>query len=97
MAEAVANTGLEDFGSDEWREGLEVLCDASMREADGHAFARITQRAMYTGLLEKRLRLIAWAKDHPEVRDERITAPFVVLGLPRTGTTRSASAPNIFT
>ena len=58
-----------------------------MREADGHTFARITQRAMYTGLLEKRLRLVAWAKDHPEVRDERITAPFIVLGMPRTGTT----------
>jgi hypothetical protein len=84
---AIANTGLDDFGGDEWREGLEVLCDSSMREADGHTFARITQKAMYTGLLEKRLRLVQWAKDYPSVREERITAPFVVLGLPRTGTT----------
>jgi len=87
IEKAMANTGLHDFGDDHWREGLEVLCDACTREADLHSFARFTLRAMYTGTLERRLRVIDWVRQHPEVREEKIEAPFVVLGLPRTGTT----------
>jgi len=85
--QAVKNTGLSDFRGDEWREGLEVLCDATLREASGHAFARMTQAKMYTGLLETRLRLVEWSREHPEVEQQEIRRPFVTLGLPRTGTT----------
>lgn len=85
--QAMTNTGLDDFGGDEWREGLEVLCDATLREAHGHTFALMTQRKMYIDLLETRLRLIEWARRHPGVRQETIRRPFVTLGLPRTGTT----------
>lgn len=84
---AIANTGLEDFGGDTWREGLEVLCDATLREANCHSFALMTQGGMYTNLLETRLRLVEWAKTHPEVGQQEIRRPFVILGLPRTGTT----------
>ena len=87
VKKAVETTRLDDFGGDEWREGLEVLCDASNREAHNSVFAAMTQSRMYSGLLEKRLQLIEYAKQHPEVRDEAIKAPIVVLGLPRTGTT----------
>ena len=84
---AMSNTRLDDFGPGEWREGLEVLCDAAEREADLRTVSRFVQRTMYTGLLEQRLRLVDWAKQHPEVREQRIRAPFIVLGMPRTGTT----------
>ena len=87
VAQAVANSGSDDFDGDEWREGLEVLCEASNREAHNTAFAVAAQRRMHQGVLERRLRLVDWAKRHPEVRQERIEAPIVVLGMPRTGTT----------
>ncbi|MEE3331291.1 MAG: sulfotransferase [Myxococcota bacterium] len=84
---AVEKTGLSDFGGDEFREALEVLCDSLNREANLHTFGRMAQRKMLIGILESRLQLFDWAAKHPEVRDERIAPPIVVLGLPRTGTT----------
>ena len=87
MEAAAKNTGLSDFGEDAFREGLEVMCDAVEREANLHTFGRLSIRGMLTGPLEARLKLVDHAKRHPEVRNERITAPIIVLGLPRTGTT----------
>lgn len=84
---ASKNTGLSDFGDTRFREALEVLCGSLDSEAGLHAFGRIAQQKMITGILESRLQLIDWANRHPEVRDEKIEKPIVVLGLPRTGTT----------
>jgi hypothetical protein len=78
---------LDDFGDPGWREGLEVLCLALEVEGKLTTFGRIAMRGMITGALENRLRLIDWAKRHPEVREQRIEAPWIVVGLPRTGTT----------
>jgi hypothetical protein len=41
---------------------------------------------MLVTALANRFRLHAWARAHPEVREERIAAPWVIVGLPRTGT-----------
>ena len=38
-------------------------------------------------LLTNRLRMEAWFEKHPEILDESIERPIVVVGLPRTGTT----------
>jgi hypothetical protein len=84
---ACRRTGLEDFGDAGWREGLEVLCLALELEGNLTTFGRIAMRGLITSALENRLRLIDWAARHPEVRDERIEQPWVVIGLPRTGTT----------
>ncbi|MEM7409500.1 MAG: sulfotransferase [Myxococcota bacterium] len=78
---------LDDFGDDGWREPLDVLCDSIEREAQLSSFGRIALRGLLVGSLASRLRLIDWAKHHPEVREERIERPWVVVGLPRTGTT----------
>ena len=84
---ACRRTGLEDFGDPGWREGLEVLCLALELEGNLTTFGRIAMRGLITSALENRLRLIDWAARHPEVREERIERPWVVVGLPRTGTT----------
>ncbi len=84
---ACERTGLDDFGDGAFREGLDALAASLDREAQLHSFARVAQRSLLTGCLERRLRLIDWAKRHPELRKERIAAPLVVLGMPRTGTT----------
>ena len=84
---AVAQTGLDDFGTDFFREGLEVLL-ASLRDearlnARGEAF--IHQRIV--GYLGQRLQVEDWYRRHPEIDDEAIEAPLIGLGLPRTGST----------
>jgi hypothetical protein len=78
---------LDDFGDPGWREGLEVLCLALELEGNLTTFGRIAMRGLITGALETRLRLIDWAARHPEVREQQIEQPWVVVGLPRTGTT----------
>ena len=79
--------GADDFGGPGWREALEVLCLALNLEAELSTFGRLALRRLLVGTLETRLRLIQWAARHPEVRDETIERPWMVVGLPRTGTT----------
>jgi hypothetical protein len=84
---AIAATGLDDFGDDSYREGLEILL-ASLRDearlnARGEAF--IHQRII--GYLGQRLHVEDWYRRYPAIDDERIEAPLIGLGLPRTGST----------
>ena len=79
-------TGLADFGPEGWREGLDRLIAAmSEREFSEAATARIENRL--TDVLETRLRIEDWIARHPEILDERIEGPVVILGLPRSATT----------
>jgi len=78
---------LEDFGGSSYEEPLRVLCDAYERDAKLTPIGRILARQSLIGLLATRLRLEALLHEHPEIRAERIDAPVVILGLPRTGTT----------
>jgi len=87
LAAARRETGLADFGPPSFREGLDVLTDSIEREADLTAFGRVVIRTQLVTNLANRLRVIDWAARHPEVRKERIERPWVILGLPRTGTT----------
>jgi Sulfotransferase family len=87
MASAVDRTGLDDFGDDSFREGLEILTRALREEArlntrgEGFVYHRI-------GLhLSQRLQVEDWYRRHPEINDEPIVAPLFGLGLPRTGST----------
>ncbi|MFA7585829.1 MAG: sulfotransferase [Novosphingobium sp.] len=87
VADAEAATGLSDFGADGWQEGLEILVDSANREA------RLNEagRAMFIGqavmLLSRRLEVEDWHARHPEIDEQEIVAPLMVLGLPRTGST----------
>ena len=84
---AVRQTGLDDFGDDSFREGLEVLVkslrDEAQLNARGDAF--IHQRIV--GYLGQRLQVEDWYRRHPEIDDVPIDAPLIGLGLPRTGST----------
>ena len=84
---AKKSAGSSDFGEPGWREALEVLCLSLNLEANLTTFGRMALRGLLTGALETRLRLVRHADEHPEVRDERIESPWIVVGLPRTGTT----------
>lgn len=86
-ATARRRTGVWDFGPDHFRAPLRVLLSALDEEADLSHLGRILTGQLLTGLLVTRLRLTQLLDDHPEIADEPIAAPIVILGLPRTGTT----------
>jgi hypothetical protein len=80
-------TGLSDFGTDEYRDGLEVLIESYTSEAGLTPGGVKAARAMLRGALMARLlSQSAWTR-HPEHADARIERPVFVTGLPRTGTT----------
>ena len=83
---AIADAGSADFGGDSYREPLEVFCRALEEEAALTTFGRITARGLLVAQLAARIRLQAWTKAHPEAGREEIRRPWIILGLPRTGT-----------
>jgi len=86
-AGACAATGLDDFGSSYYREGLERTVDGLNNEAGLNDLGRVIQHATISNALIQRLRVEDTYKQHPEIEDEIVGGPVVVIGLPRTGTT----------
>jgi len=84
---ACQQTGLTDFGSDSFREGLGVLCQSAAGEAQLNAIGTLAIPGAILANLTNRLRVTDWLKRHPAVSGERIDSPFVVIGLFRAGTT----------
>ena len=86
IATAIKRTGLTDFGTDDWREPFAILTRALDEEADLHLFGRIMSRNELINLLEARLRVEAAYNANPEIDDEQISAPVIITGLGRSGT-----------
>jgi hypothetical protein len=80
-------TGLHDFGPDAYRAGLDVLCASLESDAQLNELGAAAVPGMLVGSLSNRLRVFDWVARHPEVRDEPIEAPVVVIGMFRAGTT----------
>lgn len=87
LAEAQETTGLSDFGSHDFVEPLTVAARSLDTEARLSSCGRTRQRAEIIEHLTQRLLLEEWIRRHPEILSERIEAPVVIVGLPRTGTT----------
>jgi hypothetical protein len=87
VARACAQAGVDDFGGDGFREGLEVYCAAVSDEARLNEIGAAAVPASVVSCLVNRLRVVDWTARHPEVSAERIDAPFVVIGIFRAGTT----------
>ncbi|MCU1400088.1 MAG: hypothetical protein JWN62_3197, partial [Acidimicrobiales bacterium] len=84
---ARAETGLDDFGEDSWREGFERLLESMVSEARLSEVGQHVAAAMITGDLRARLWVTHWHAEHPEIGVAPVSAPVVILGQPRTGTT----------
>ncbi len=84
---AIREAGSSDLGGDSYREPLERFVDSLEREAGLSTFGRVAMRQTIVSQLVTRIRLRAWTNDHPEAEREEIRKPWVILGLPRTGTT----------
>lgn len=78
---------LDDFGTDTWREGLDVLVQSLNTEAALNDLGVGAMTDQIVGYLVNRLEVEKWYADHPEIDDQEIVAPLFGLGLPRTGST----------
>ena len=88
LARASEETGLDDFGDERFIEGLATYTQALMGEARLNDAGIIGAQAVIQRQLVNRLRFQRDLKLHPEISEERISAPIIILGLPRTGTTK---------
>jgi hypothetical protein len=87
VAQAREQTGLDDFGPDDFREGLTILCESINDEARLNELGDAAVPGTIVSSLSNRLRVFDWIHQHPEVGGERIEAPIVVIGMFRAGTT----------
>lgn len=88
VARARRTTGLIDLDeSDGFPDRLAAHVAAIEADRGLTNLGRLTLRLRLLRLLENRLRLQDLLHRHPEIRDVRIEAPLVVVGLPRSGTT----------
>ncbi len=86
-AKATADTGLDDFGPDDYRERLDVYL-AALHEITGmHAPGIVNFFSQLVQWLKNRLLLSDLLSRHPEINDIELVPPVVIAGLPRTGTT----------
>ena len=86
-ARAIADTGLDDFGPDDYRERLDVYL-AALHDMEGmHRPGIVNFFGQLSQWLKNRLLLTDLLTRHPEIHDIELLPPVVIAGLPRTGTT----------
>lgn len=88
-AVASRNTGLNDFGDPARDAGLESLLESMRRESWNEMTppARELSVDYLVHQLESRLKVLADRNAHPEISAQRIKAPLIVVGPPRSGST----------
>ena len=84
---ARAQTGLADFGADDFRERLNVWLQCFEEDVNASALTRLNLFQMTVRYAATRLRLEDLIKRHPDILDIEIDRPIIVAGLPRSGTT----------
>ena len=84
---ACQRTGLVDFGPDDFRERLGVLREAWNADTEITRFHRSVLHGYLVRYASNRLLIQDTLKRHPEILQENIERPVIVVGLPRSGTT----------
>src|SRR5262249_29030019 len=78
---ACTRAGFDDFGADSWRDGLAVLVDSCESTPGVIPAGRDDLYAKFVDALANRLRVVGYVKQHPEIAQERVERPLVVIGL----------------
>jgi hypothetical protein len=87
LRDARERAGLTDFGGDWFHEPLRRLLEGLDGEARLNAAGRAIQRERIVQILATNLQFESYWKRYPEIADEAIHDPLVIIGLGRTGTT----------
>ncbi len=85
---ASRRTGLTDFGPDFFRKPLDLLLKDLLADPDLHPMGRFFHRVFIGKFIKNRLKLENAWKTNPEILNQDIKRPLIIIGLPRTGTTR---------
>ncbi|WP_077098905.1 sulfotransferase family protein [Mycobacterium terramassiliense] len=86
MADAQRKESLDDWGPGEFERPLRVLL-ADYARAELNAIGIHILRSGIVHSLRMRLRAQEWIRRHPEILEERLAPPIVVVGMMRSGTT----------
>jgi Sulfotransferase family len=84
---ALETAGVDDFGEDTWRPGLERYTESLRTEANLHELGEQIVGGEIVDYLAIRLGLVAWRRQHPEIADADVVPPIFIIGQARTGTT----------
>lgn len=87
IKDASAVDGLSDFGSENYREPMEKMLWSFAHEAKLNDTGEAVIRQRVVDILASRARVQEYIRRYPEILDEEIVEPLVIVGLPRTGTT----------
>ncbi len=88
LAAARQQTGLDDFGDGEFRTGLQRFLAGARDEAPLSARGTDIIEATVVRFLVNRLRFADDLKRNPGILEEQLAPPVIIMGLPRTGTTK---------
>lgn len=87
VAAARERTELSDFGDDDgWYESFQRFIRGMREEGRLTLMGRLMSRSDVINLLAGRLQIEDWYRRHPEIDDEQIVAPVMIVGQARTGT-----------
>ncbi|MBV8785413.1 MAG: sulfotransferase [Mycobacterium sp.] len=86
LSDAARKESLTDWGPGEFESPLGVLL-ADYQDAELNAIGAHILRSGIVHSLRMRLRAQEWMRRHPEILDEQVVAPVVVVGMMRSGTT----------
>jgi len=84
-------TGLEDMGEPDILPGMEILRDSIVREAAFDPNGIEAMRGNFISWLNTRRRVEDIFRRHPEIAHEPIARPIIIVGIPRSGTTKMQS------
>lgn len=87
MTAAKTQTGLDDFGSMDFVERLDLWCECVEEDKFLSSVGRAALWAMFVRYAADRLRVEDICKRHPEILEIEIDRPIIVAGPPRSGTT----------
>ncbi|MEM8662360.1 MAG: sulfotransferase, partial [Pseudomonadota bacterium] len=88
LAAAREESGLSGFGDEAFLEPLQAFIDGVNHDLNLSAMGEVNFRATVQRLLVNRLRIERDIRSHPEILSEDVSDPIMILGMPRTGTTK---------
>ncbi len=87
LSRAAGKTGLNDFGSEDFRERLQILLDEYNEDEELTNLGRKQLLGDLTRYAANRLLIQEQLKRHPSACSRGLKKPLIVAGLPRSGTT----------